>query len=459
MYDIIIVGGGFCGTALAIQLMRQAKNRALSILIVDRQGTLGRGVAYGTCDDDHLLNVPAGNMSALDDQPDDFLQYCQQLDPSATSSSFVPRRIYGDYLEQLLAETERQFTTHVTLHRVQGDVHDLRSDEDGRLSVMLHDGRHLTALRVVLATGNERPMTPQGLTARLTDNPRYISDPWQKGALEALDRNSPTLLIGTGLTALDICATLSRRTGSAPIYILSRRGLVPQAHRPTRTPGKLDYQKLLCEEVFRAHGYGLRALARYVRTLAKEEDDWREVVGALRPHTQHLWTKLSLSDQQRFLRHLRTHWDTHRHRVAPTTYERFQHQVITGAVKLIAGRISNCTESDQGFTIQVSPRGSGQLETISAGHIVNCTGPNVNPKRTSDRLHRQLLDSQMLQADVLGLGLELDEYGGAKGWCDDKPSRLYYLGPMLRGRYWEATAVPELRLFVRRLATKLLNDL
>ncbi|GAA3247635.1 hypothetical protein GCM10020258_48940 [Sphingomonas yabuuchiae] len=70
---VAIIGGGFAGTLLAINLVRHGGPRAT--LIERRANQLARGVAYSAAHAEHLLNVRAGNMSALRDDPDHFVRW------------------------------------------------------------------------------------------------------------------------------------------------------------------------------------------------------------------------------------------------------------------------------------------------------------------------------------------------------------------------------------------------
>ena len=47
------------------------------MLLVDKRGAFGRGVAYATNSAHHLLNVPAGKISAFGEEPDHFLDWLQ----------------------------------------------------------------------------------------------------------------------------------------------------------------------------------------------------------------------------------------------------------------------------------------------------------------------------------------------------------------------------------------------
>jgi len=67
---VVVVGGGFSGAVSAAQLLRHGFGaRGGRVIVVNRSGMMARGVAYGTNSDQHVLNVPAGRMSAFEDDP------------------------------------------------------------------------------------------------------------------------------------------------------------------------------------------------------------------------------------------------------------------------------------------------------------------------------------------------------------------------------------------------------
>src|SRR5205807_2641111 len=104
---VAIIGGGFCGTMAAVNLARLTRS-PLRIIVINAGSPLGRGVAYGTSQGEHLLNVAARNMSAFPDQPNHFLEWLgtrseyNSVPEAALREQFLPRRTYGDYLQSLL---------------------------------------------------------------------------------------------------------------------------------------------------------------------------------------------------------------------------------------------------------------------------------------------------------------------------------------------------------------------
>ncbi|MES2073275.1 MAG: FAD/NAD(P)-binding protein [Pseudomonadota bacterium] len=453
MQKIIVIGAGFSGVATTVQLIRQAPDEGLQLLLINRTPEMGRGVAYGTSKAEHLLNVPAGNMSALDDDPDHFLNYCRQFDAQMKPSSFVARHLYGKYMEYLLNQAIQSAGQHLSISRIAGDVKDI-SLLDGQAGavITLVDGRAFEADKLILATGNHAPQHPHIRNPDFYSGDRYIADPWQAGVMEALDGTRTSLVIGTGLTAIDICASLTSRPGCETVYAVSRHGLLPQSHRIQRTVDNIDHFAELTLDNSGSIRKQTNAIIRYIRRLARQGGDWREVIGALRPHTQQWWEQLNLQDRLRFLRHLRTYWDVHRHRVAPEAYGRFQQSLEAGTIKIIAGRIIDFQEIESGVTALIKSRHIGKEITVQVGQVINCTGPGSNLQRTDDELSRNMLKAGLVRIDPLGLGLDVDEDCAVLDRHGNASPIIYYIGPLLRARYWEATAIPELRVLARRIA-------
>uniref|UniRef100_UPI0035CD1D01 FAD/NAD(P)-binding protein n=1 Tax=Pseudomonas chlororaphis TaxID=587753 RepID=UPI0035CD1D01 len=242
------------------------------------------------------------------------------------------------------------------------------------------------------------------------------------------------------------------------IYMLSRRGLQPLAHRPhgsDLTPIIGASERLL--EVEPTAGNYLREIRSLVKAGAAIGRDWRDFIAALRPATAALWARLPEVERRRFLRHLQPYWDVHRHRVAPETYNRFQEALTSGRIISIAGRIKVISPEGEGVRVSIQRRGSDQIEHVDVSQVINCTGPNSNLRYVNDRLITQLRGEGLIQPDTLGLGLHVDERLAVKNAAGDASSWLFYIGPMLKADFWEATAVPELRELAKTLACRLVE--
>lgn len=450
---IAIVGGGFSGAMVAIHLLRQA-SQPLQIKLIDRRATAG-GVAYSTPFDCHLLNVPVGKMSAFPDQPNHFFDWLQNqpsADSTITAGTFVSRKLYGAYIQAVLTEAQRTAAEAVTLEYIQDEAEAIYPKSEGAF-VYLKTGRILAVDQAVLALGNFPPADPPVADRTFYQDSRYIRNPWSGQALTAIDPEQPLLLIGSGLTMVDWAVALHQQGFRHPIYVVSRRGLLPHAHQPTQ-PYALTLGPSEFPQTIRA---GLRWLRQEIEWAQQQGSNWRAVIDGLRPHTQAIWKTLSPVEQQRFLRHVRPYWEVHRHRVAPQIAETVNHLVHSGQLQLLAGRIQTYQAHPAGVEVKIRLRQKPSCVNLTVGTVVNCTGATCNYQTLRQPLIETLLESGLALPDSLGLGLEVAANGALIQSNHQASTWLFTLGSVQKGRFWETTAVPELRQQAATLAQELLK--
>jgi uncharacterized NAD(P)/FAD-binding protein YdhS len=447
---VAIVGAGFSGSAVAIQLLGHL-NSAASVILIDSAGRSG-GVAYRTPHQTHLLNVPAGNMSALPEDQDSFVEYCRRSLSDVEGGAFVPRAMYARYLTHLLDVAKARNTRGGTLERLTARV--VGMDLSGTSGVLkLATGERIHADHVVLATGHLHPNTPSQALQTLSDV-HYVNDPWA-GNLQALaESNRDVLLVGSGLTSLDVIRQLRASGHRGTIFMVSRRGLMPNAHRDA-LPSPQDHQEFLRSLVVAAPsvtGY-LRLVRRYIGKGRDRGWDWRDVIAALRPITPQLWQRLNRTEKLRFRRHLQVFWDVHRHRIAPYVYDELEHLRGLGIIKPVAGAIGNSLRDGDGVRVFIRLRGSQHEFECHVARIINCTGPGTDVARAGDVLVDQLVAEGVFQSVLNGMGIRVDGMYRVSSELD----QVSYIGPLLRAEYWEATAVPELRQHAFNVAHIIFN--
>ncbi len=452
---VVIIGAGFSGTLTAVNMLREAAAGRFDVVLIEQRPRAGRGLAYRIWDDSMLLNVVAGNMSALAEQPDHFVEFCQDIDPALHAGSFVPRRIFGDYLEHLLQHAERE--SRVPFTRIQGEAVRL-APQDGpkRLRVTLADGQQLDADEVVLALGHLGAQKLHFADA-LHGSSRYVANPWDYAAMDHIPAGKPVVVLGTGHTAIDAVFRLTSRDDARKIFLISRRGLLPKGHRtvphPPHTAGFPAYLEHLRPTAF-AH---LRAIRREVKRRLQAGGNWRDVINELRPHTPEIWRRLPTQERRRLLARVGPWWDIHRHRLAPTAYRRLRGMQQTGQAEVVAGQVLRLEETGDSVRVAIRQRADASERVLEAAAVVNCTGPDYDIDRLAQpTLIAQLRDEGYLRADPLHIGIEVDEQYHPVGADGRKVPGVHYVGPMLRARYWEAIAVPELRRHTLALARHLL---
>lgn len=454
---IAIVGGGFSGTVVAANLLRRPPRSPTRLVLIERSGVVGRGTAYADRSFPYLLNVPAGRMSANSAAPREFLEFVQKRIPKATAEDFLPRSLYGEYLQEVLLAAQLSAPGNIRFEAWTGEVTSVRRIERHLpLQLQLADGRKLTADDVVLALGNPSPAVISA-TASLREHPGYIADPWAQEP--RFTRHQTILLIGTGLTAADVINLASADRQRTPeIHALSRHGWVP----PRQTPFKPEAFKGDGNALLLAASRSLRGLTSVVRLLAAEAEkcggDWREAVTFVRQMAPTIWQRMTQCDRRRFLRHLRAQWDVHRHRLPPEVLRNMDFLRGAGRLRIHAGRITRFEPCADRIRVHWRPRGGGATQTLMAHQVVNCTGPDYAIARSQEPLWRNLLQCGLVVSDPLDLGLRTGPQGAVID-ADDWPGpHLFYVGPMLRADHWETTAVSELRVHAEQLAALLATD-
>lgn len=449
---ITIIGAGFTGSVLATELARIAPV-GVDLCLVGNADGFGRGVAYGEARPEHLLNVRAREMGATQDQPAEFARWLNLT--RRAEESFLPRLVYGEYLYSRM-----QSAAQVSLagfNQVQQEAVAVEREGDA-FRVLLADGSDFLTDRVVLAVGTLPPQRLQGVGPRLLVDPAYIAWPWQKNlrgedALSRVPDDARVLIIGTGLTMADTVVTLLRRGHQGPITAISRHGLLPQPHLAEPGPAIA-----LPPTVLAALNSGdVRQLLRALRSLAPIVPDWRSLVDALRPFLQGYWQGLPDVQRGRFLRHLRSYWEVVRHRLAPSLHEELEQLRGEGRLTIRAGRLLRASRGHQAVEVVIRERGQSHALAEQYDVLVRATGLDTDVERTSHPLVGQLRDAGIISADRFGLGLRTSTSYEALDRNGAAVRGLYCIGPLLRGRLWEITAVPELRVVARDLAQQLLR--
>jgi uncharacterized NAD(P)/FAD-binding protein YdhS len=434
-FRVVIIGGGFSGTSLAYQLLRREPR--LRIAVVDSGKTLGHGLAYQTNYLCHLLNVPTARISALPNDPGHFLRWARRnYDPKTEEGSFLPRVAYGRYLESLLKEAATRSGRDLPWFRDQALLATRVGD---RYSVRLKSGREIVAEMVVIATGNIPPGDPAmpGLTDAAS---RYIGFSWAESALEGIFGTASVLLVGAGLTSVDLAMALTARAFHGKIHMLSRRGLLPLPHKETHS-----WKQFWNKESPRTTRGLMRLIRSQVRVAAEAGVDWRGVIDALRPVTQDIWRSLPDEERRRFMRHGRAYWEVHRHRIAPEVSDRLNRLMREGRIQIHSGRVVRYHEEKDHVAVTLRRRGDGQTEELHVGRVINCTGPEADWRRIDNSFLCSLFAQGLARPDSLFLGLDVDLNGCVVNDAGVPSKSLFAIGPVRKGCLWETTAVPELR--------------
>jgi uncharacterized NAD(P)/FAD-binding protein YdhS len=429
-----IIGGGASGVLAARALARTCPGARLHLIDAEP----GRGVAYGGREPAHLLNTRAINMSLDKAEPRGFLDWLARRRPLGRdwdAQDFVPRMVFGDYLAEALAEL---VGGPACLRLILDQAVGVRHGRD-RWRVGLRRGGELDFDILVLAMGNAPPR-PLAFPGREAVEAFVLDNPWQGPAIEAIPPNGETLLVGTGLTAVDAAVSLLGRPHGPRVMAVSRRGLLPRVH---------DRPHAELPALAPPYPDTARGLYRRVRGLAETvggSDARRRhsVFLGLKPAIPAIWAGLPAAEKRRFLRHLRAWWEVERHRLAPEIAAILEDGRRIDRFRTGRGRIVGCTPLADGSGVMVELASGERRWSMTANRIVNCTGPDQDLSRSTDPLVRDLL-AQGVALDEVRLGFQVDAAGAAG-------PGLFAVGSLTRGSFFEITAVPEIRDQAERMA-------
>ena len=452
---ITIVGGGFAGTALALALARQPGPLGADIQLLEPASAPGPGLAYAPQPPEYLLNVRPGALSVCADEPAHFATWLSQQPESAAGiPEFAARATYGRYLQQTLAAVlDRPLPNGSRLRCLPQAAVAAAPASGGGRQVRLADDRELASDYVVLALGNFPPAPPAGPDLRYLTHPHYHANPWDPARLAQIGPDESVLLIGSGLTAVDVVLGLRAAGHRAPITAVGRHGRWPAAHGPASASYPSFYAELQDLDSVTAV---LRVVRRHVRQAATAGTDWRPVLDALRPDLGRIWAAWPPTEQARFLRHLASPWAALRHRSPGPNAAAIAALEAAGRLRLRTGRVSEIVPC--GHELRVRIRAESAPESwLRTQHVVCCTGPLLDYRRIELPLVVSLREAGELTPDPLGLGLLTDEHGALLA-SDGAPSAdLFTLGASRRPAYFESTAVPELRQQAAALAAELVR--
>ena len=457
--DILIIGGGLSGAMLAAQLLRLPGKRR--VLVIEPRAELGRGEAYSAVELGHTLNGNAARMSVDPDNADDLTQWLtdyiavggwpesdEQHVP--ISELFPPRGLFGLYVQQRLAEAQAVGALNgSTVEHVRAEVVDLQTDADS-VRLTLSDGQRLQGAFAVLATGMfPAARTPQTESSGLN---AAALDPWDVAAMGQLDPYSTVLIIGSGLTMVDAVVSLEQAGHRGPIEVFSRHGLLPHVRR--QPPAWVDF--LAEDPSIRTPRQLVRELRRHCRDAIAQGIDWQAPLDTVRAHIGRLWSQATDAQRRQFVRHVRPWWESHHHRSPPLSAELVARLHREGRLRIQAASFKGLAPSRGGeVSIHIRRRGEAGTTVVSGAALINSSGIEYDWRRVARPLPQQLLARGLIRPGPLALGIAAQADGAVLD-ADGRPaSRLFAMGPPLRGMWWESTAVTDVASQAKALAARL----
>ena len=455
-----IIGGGFTGAVFAVHLARAAA-AALDIEIIEPREALGAGLAYGSCELEHRINVPSDRLVVFTEDPHHFSDWLRRtgtweadaFGETAPGDHYSRRHDFGAYIAGLVTDTAAQNPSGSTIVHRRTLATVLARDGAG-WRVSFSDGSVALYDEVVLCATYGRPAFRWTLTDGADQLPHLVRDPWDWAAIKAIPSDAEVFVIGTGLTMCDVVVTLRKGGHTGMIVAVSRRALTPRQHGDF--DGSLDLFEGTTPPTT-ALGL-LRFVRRRVEELAAQGRDWHAVVDAVRRNLAAYWSTLPIGERSKIVRRLRSYWDVHRFRLAPQVAQMLETGQREGWLELNAGHIGSIGRTGDDFAVTWTPKGES-ARTELFGAIVNCTGPDGDLTRSGNPLLRAAISDGFVQPDALRIGLDVDAQGHALDREGRPTPHLWAAGPLARAIVGEATGVPEASSHARHVAEALATAL
>lgn len=459
--DILIIGGGLSGAMLAAQLLRLPGKR--QVLVIEPRAELGRGEAYSAVELGHTLNGNAARMSIDPDNADDLTHWLTEYIAAGgwpesdqqhvpISELFPPRGLFGVYVQQRLAEAQVVGARYgSTVEHVRAEVVDVQTDIDS-VRLTLNDGQRLQGAYAVLATGMfPAARTPQTESSGLN---AASLDPWDVAAMRQLDPQSTVLIIGSGLTMVDAVVSLEQAGHRGPIEVFSRHGLLPHVRR--QPPAWADF--LAEDHSIRTPRQLMCELRRHCRDAIAQGIDWQAPLDTVRAHIGRLWSQATDVQRRQFVRHVRPWWESHHHRSPPLSAELVARLHGEGRLRIHASSFKGLEPSLNGeVSIRIRRRGEAQTCVVHGVALINSSGIEYDWRRVARPLPQQLLARGLVRPGPLALGIAAADDGAVLSADGQVASRLFAMGPPLRGMWWESTAVTDVASQAKFLAARLVD--
>ncbi|WP_266182551.1 FAD/NAD(P)-binding protein [Dyella humicola] len=449
MADIAVIGGGAAGAAAFGELLAQCHDGTVHWIVGPEAP--GRGVAYATRDDRHLLNVRASSMGIFLEQGEEFIQHASRQLGQVKGTDFLPRRLFGDFIQAQVGariDAARKAGHSFRIH--PESARELLGRPGGGYAVRIDADRWLEVSHIVLAVGAlaQRPL--RTVSPAALSSGAYELDPWRLDRRVKAPRR--VLVIGTGLTAVDALLSASMQWPNAELVAVSRHGLLPCTHAPLPLASypqqeQLNQALLACD--------GVAPMVRLVRKAMEDvpDVDWRSVIDGMRPINALLWQQLSNDQRRQFLRHARWIWEASRHRMAPASGQLIHQLQEEGRLQVHAARVLE-VEGAAPLQVTLRERATQLVSTLEADLAIQATGLDTAVAYGAHDLLSQLLRDGLAVADPLQLGVLARADGQLLGESGEPQGGLYAIGSLLRGNLWECTAMPEIRIAAHRLAAR-----
>ena len=370
-------------------------------------------------------------------------------DPEGWSGGvfYARRQEFGCYVDDAL----KPYLTTGAVRHIHGAVVDaVRGAFGWRLGT--DAGQAFDADLLIIATTHPKPGLPPELQP-IAGDVRLVRDGLADDALQNVAPGDRILIVGSGLTAADLVASLDLRGHEGKITMISRRGLRSRSHPREPLPAEGDF--VTAPSTSATHLLSrIRSAVRHAEATGR---GWHPVFDALRIQGGEIWSALTPEARRRLVRHLRPFWDAHRFRIAPQIDAVLDRKLKDGSLELVKGRIIRAFSKPSGLEIAWRNRSA----TIAEGgfdNVLVATGPAHGDVLEAQSYLKALAQKGFVALDATGLGLMTSRTGRAIGASGQAEPTLFVAGPLARGTFGELMGLPQVSFYAEFIAEKVLKS-
>lgn len=459
---VLQIGAGPTGVSVFRQVysILATQNTVLDYVIVDHKEP-GKGLAFGTERNSHILNLPASIMSLHPENPLEFCEWRTNDEHFWNDGSygenvwseFPPRRLFGKYVASTMNKLLMVSPFASLINKKVNAIYELK--EPNRFLVKYEDGMSELFDKVILCIGHS-PLKPFFNLPK----DRYRHSSYE---VENIPSNASIGIIGSRLSAIDAVLALKENNHQGKIYLASKSGVLPKVFdenkKPYESSGFLN--KLLAitnptlEEIIEIHKNEIKQVMNIddkslhdlffvinsQESFEREFDllglrsEWQSVLFSSYSIVDQIWKKLKQADKHIFLKNYYGLWMTFLAAYPLESAKKIKFLMDNEQLKVISG-LEEIKINENIFSLIQKSGNNILIDYLIDGRGV---GYQEEDLRTSSLLS-SLLDGGLIQVHENG-GLKIDtisyEAEGIKGLTKN----LHIVGDLTKGEFLSTTDV------------------
>ena len=470
--DLVIIGGGAGGIAVAAHIMKLVKKgkQLRSITLIEKSNSVGPGLAYSDACVGTILNMEASKSGIYADDPEHFTRWIGLHFPNLKETDYPQRQVYGAYLSSVLDDLVKDASQNEITFRIINDEAIDISHIDDDLEVVLKKGTRIQTANAVLALGNFLTT----LNPKLGGFPGFFSSPWPLKQLRVIEPDAPVSILGSGLTAIDVAISLVENGHRGNIKFISRNGRLPKIRGVAPRYERRYMMHSLARDVETSEG---EVFGKVVDTIKREIESfeggnhyessdlstftdplkglradiknaengtlrWQEVLRATTPVIERYWNCMSSNEKSVFLRDYIGIWFQFRYAIPLENARKILVLMEEGQLRVVrsaTGARSDTRWDGNHFSVATNEG------DVQSKYLIEAVGQEHNASFIRSALMERLLSKGILKPHTAGgISVNFSTLSATKN--------IHVIGSMTRGTHFFTNSVDRIAIHASRIA-------